>query len=323
MRKNYYVMLLVLTLLAGLLAGCSGNNANEPVEPANSANGANADTSPSEPAASTTSEQAEPPAVKKDPVTLDFYYFNPTLKVTGEMPIFKKAAEATGVTLTNVAPPDGDEKQAWNLLLASGELPDIIDYAINDLNGIGVQTRSAKYFVLTMLFSGGLIPWYMTIKMTGIIDTFWALILPGAVPIFNVIVLLNFFKSLPEEIDQAAQIDGASRWQALWRIAVPLSAPAVATLTLFCIVTHWNARFDGLILMNRPDNYPLQSYLQTVIINRDLSLMTANDVLKWAEVSDRTSKAAQVFVAVLPVLFVYPFLQKYFAEGIVMGSVKG
>ncbi|MBW7455335.1 carbohydrate ABC transporter permease [Paenibacillus sepulcri] len=181
----------------------------------------------------------------------------------------------------------------------------------------------AWYFVLTMLFSGGLIPWYMTIKMTGIIDTFWALILPGAVPVFNVILLLNFFKSLPDEIDQAAQIDGAGRWQALWRIAVPLSAPAVATLTLFCIVTHWNAWFDGLILMNRPDNYPLQSYLQTVIINRDLSLMTANDVLKWAEVSDRTSKAAQVFVAVLPVLFVYPFLQKYFAEGIVMGSVKG
>nr|WP_328804051.1 carbohydrate ABC transporter permease [Paenibacillus glycinis] len=181
----------------------------------------------------------------------------------------------------------------------------------------------AWYFVLTMLFSGGLIPWYMTIKLTGILDTFWAMILPGAVPVFNVILLLNFFKSLPDEIDQAAQIDGAGRWQALWRIAVPLSAPAVATLTLFCIVTHWNAWFDGLILMNRPEHYPLQSYLQTVIVNRDLSLVTAQDLLNWSEVSDRTSKAAQVFVAVIPVLLVYPFLQKYFAEGIVMGSVKG
>lgn len=181
----------------------------------------------------------------------------------------------------------------------------------------------AWYFVLTMLFSGGLIPWYMTIKMTGIIDTFWALILPGAVPVFNVILLLNFFKALPDEIEEAARIDGASRWQALWRVAVPLSAPAVATLTLFCIVTQWNSWFDGLILMNRPDNYPLQSYLQTVIVNRDMSLMTAADIARWAEISDRTSKAAQVFVAMLPVLLVYPFLQKYFAAGIVMGSVKG
>ncbi|MFB9276066.1 carbohydrate ABC transporter permease [Cohnella cellulosilytica] len=181
----------------------------------------------------------------------------------------------------------------------------------------------AWYFVLTMLFSGGLIPWFMTIKMTGILDTFWALILPGAVPVFNVILLLNFFKSLPDEIEEAAEIDGAGRWQALWRIAVPLSAPAIATLTLFCIVTHWNSWFEGLILMNRPEHYPLQSYLQTVIVGRDMALMTAADVARWAEISDRTSKAAQVFVAMLPVLLVYPFLQKHFAEGIVMGSVKG
>ncbi|OXS55291.1 ABC transporter permease [Cohnella sp. CIP 111063] len=181
----------------------------------------------------------------------------------------------------------------------------------------------AWYFVLTMLFSGGLIPWFMTIKMTGILDTFWALILPSAVPVFNVILLLNFFKSLPDEIEEAAEIDGASRWQALWRIAVPLSAPAIATLTLFCIVTHWNSWFEGLILMNRPEHYPLQSYLQTVIVGRDMALMTAADVARWAEISDRTSKAAQVFVAMLPVLLVYPFLQKHFAEGIVMGSVKG
>jgi putative aldouronate transport system permease protein len=181
----------------------------------------------------------------------------------------------------------------------------------------------AWYFVLTMLFSGGLIPWYMTIKMTGIIDSFWALILPGAVPIFNVILMLNFFKSLPEEIEEAAEMDGAGRWAALWRIAVPLSAPAVATLTLFCIVTHWNSWFEGLILMNSPSHYPLQSYLQTVIVGRDMSLVTTADIARWSEINDRTSKAAQVFVAMLPVLLVYPFLQKYFAEGIVMGSVKG
>ncbi|TFE29474.1 carbohydrate ABC transporter permease [Cohnella luojiensis] len=181
----------------------------------------------------------------------------------------------------------------------------------------------AWYFVVTILFSGGLIPWYMTIKSTGIIDSFWALILPGAVPVFNVILLLNFFKTIPEEIEEAALMDGAGRWQALWKIAVPLSAPAIATLTLFCIVTHWNSWFEGLILMNSPDNYPLQSYLQTVIVNRDMSLISAAELARWSEISDRTSKAAQVFVAMVPVLLVYPFLQKYFAEGIVMGSVKG
>ncbi|SFB08621.1 putative aldouronate transport system permease protein [Cohnella sp. OV330] len=181
----------------------------------------------------------------------------------------------------------------------------------------------AWYFVVTILFSGGLIPWYMTIKMTGIVDTFWALILPGAVPVMNVILLLNFFKSLPDEIEEAGLMDGAGRWQALWRIAVPLSAPAIATLTLFCIVNHWNSWFEGLILMNRPEHYPLQSYLQTVIVNRDMSLLSAADVAKWSLISDRTSRAAQVIVALLPVLLVYPFLQKYFAEGIVMGSVKG
>ncbi|WP_042166977.1 carbohydrate ABC transporter permease [Paenibacillus gorillae] len=179
------------------------------------------------------------------------------------------------------------------------------------------------FFVITMLFSGGLIPWYLTIKATGLIDSFWALIIPGAVPIFNVILLLNFFRSLPKEIEEAAFMDGATQWKVLWKIFVPLSAPAIATLVLFCIVTHWNSWFEGLILMNDPSHYPLQSYLQTVIVNRDMSLATSTDWKALALVSDRTTKAAQVFVATVPVLCVYPFLQKYFTEGIVMGSVKG
>lgn len=179
------------------------------------------------------------------------------------------------------------------------------------------------YFIITMLFSGGLIPWYMTIRATGILDTFWALILPAAVPIFNVILLLNFFKNIPPEIEEAALIDGSGTWQSLWRIAVPLSAPAIATLTLFSIVTHWNSWFEGLILMNNPARYPLQTYLQTIIVNRDMSLINVADLTQWAAISDRTSRAAQVFVAMLPVMIVYPFLQKYFSEGIVMGSVKG
>lgn len=179
------------------------------------------------------------------------------------------------------------------------------------------------YFVITMLFSGGLVPTYLTIDALGLIDSFWALILPGLVPIFNIILLLNFFRSLPKDIEEAAQIDGASYWTCLWRIFVPLSKPAMATLILFSAVGHWNAWFDGLIYMNRTVNYPLQSYLQTVVVAKDMSMITSAEFASLKEVSDRTNKAAQVFLAMLPIVCVYPFLQKYFTKGIVMGSVKG
>ncbi|TMY87285.1 carbohydrate ABC transporter permease, partial [Klebsiella pneumoniae] len=175
---------------------------------------------------------------------------------------------------------------------------------------------------ITMLFHGGLIPLYMTVKYTGIMNTLWALVLPNAVPVFNVVLLLNFFRGLPKELEEAAFMDGAGHWTTLWRVMVPLSAPALATITLFATVGHWNAWFDGLIFMNSPDNYPLQSYLQTVVINRDLSLVSSSDLKALAEVSDRTAKAAQIFLGALPILLVYPFLQRFFMKGIVLGSVK-
>jgi len=177
-------------------------------------------------------------------------------------------------------------------------------------------------FVFTMLFNGGLIPTYIVVKETGLLDTIWALILPGAVPIFNVVLLLNFFRSLPKSLEEAAYIDGASHWQTLWKIYVPLSKPALATITLFAAVMHWNEWFSGLIYMNSPDGYPLSSYLQTVVVEKDLSLVSSADLGSLQEISDQTSKAAQVFLGALPILMVYPFLQRYFMSGIVLGSVK-
>lgn len=177
--------------------------------------------------------------------------------------------------------------------------------------------------VFTMLFSGGLIPWYMAISDLKLINSFWALVLPNAVSAYNTVILMNFFRQLPVELEEAASIDGASHWRILFQIVVPLSKPAIATIALFCIVTNWNSWFDGLLLMNSPSKYPLQSYLQTVIVNQDMSLMSASDILTMGEVSNRTQKAAQAFVAALPILCVYPFLQKYFTEGLVVGSVKG
>jgi putative aldouronate transport system permease protein len=185
-----------------------------------------------------------------------------------------------------------------------------------------MRTIYVWFFVLTMLFSGGLIPLYMTVKTTGLLDTIWALILPGAVPIFNVILLLNFFRSLPKELEESATIDGATQFKTLWKIYVPLSVPALATITLFCMVSHWNSWFDGLIFMNQPEHYPLQSFLQTVVIQRDLRFMTPSDISLLKLVSDRTNNAAQIFVATLPILLVYPLLQRFFIHGIVLGSVK-
>lgn len=179
------------------------------------------------------------------------------------------------------------------------------------------------FFVLTILFSGGLIPSFMVMNQLQLMDSIWALVLPGAVPVFNVILLLNFIRSQPKELFEAAFVDGAGHWSVLWRIVVPLAKPALATLLLFACVGHWNAWFDGLIYMNSPNNYPLQTYLQTVVINRDPSLMTRPEDLKaLAQISDKTTKSAQIFLASFPILALYPFLQKHFIQGITLGSVK-
>lgn len=185
------------------------------------------------------------------------------------------------------------------------------------------RTGYAWFFVFTTLFSGGLIPWYMTVRDTGLIDSIWALVIPTAVPVFNVVLLLNFFRGLPKELEESCFIDGGGYWTSLWRIYAPLSLPAMATVTLFTIVGHWNSWFDGLILMNTPEKYPLSTYLQTVIVQENLSNMTADQAQAMADVSNRTFKAAQIFIGSLPILLVYPFLQRYFVKGIVMGSVKG
>ena len=181
----------------------------------------------------------------------------------------------------------------------------------------------AWIFFMTMLFNGGLIPWYVTIKELNLLDSIWALVLPGAVPVFSVVLLLNFFREVPKELEESAVIDGASQWTTLWRIYVPISKPAIATLALFSMVDHWNSWFDGLILMGNPSNYPLQSYIQTIVIQQNFTTVSREDLLSLAQISDRTLRSSQIFLASLPIIAAYPFLQKYFVKGIVLGSVKG
>ena len=162
----------------------------------------------------------------------------------------------------------------------------------------------------------------MNVMKTGLLDTIRPLVLPTAVNVFNIILILNFFRGLPKELLEAAFIDGAGHWKTLLRVVIPVSTPVLATVTLFTVVFHWNEWFSGLIYMNSPQNYPLQSYLQTVIVNKDFTRLTVADLTLLGEVSDRTVKAAQIFLGTAPILLVYPFLQRYFMSGIVMGSVK-
>ncbi len=179
-------------------------------------------------------------------------------------------------------------------------------------------------FVVPMLIGGGLIPTYIVVRNTCLIDSIWALVLPYTVNVFNTILLMNFFRSLPKELEEAAYVDGATHWQVLVRIILPVSKPVLATVTLFVIVNHWNSWFDGLIYLNSPDHYPLQTYLQTQVVSANLmALESLRDIRQIGMISDRTGKASQIFLAAVPVLMIYPFLQKYFTSGIVMGSVKG
>lgn len=184
----------------------------------------------------------------------------------------------------------------------------------------------AWFFFVTMIFNGGLVPWFITIKQLDLINTIWALVLPGAVPVFNVIILMNFFKQLPKEINESAVIDGAGHFIILLGIYIPLSLPSLATITLFTVVGHWNDWFSGLILMTSPEKYPLQTYLQSIVVVRDtttLATASKETIEMLSMVSDRTLKAAQIFIAALPVLAIYPFMQKYFMKGLILGSVKG
>lgn len=208
---------------------------------------------------------------------------------------------------------------AINLLLTI-----LVAYPLSkEKNEFRFRSFYAWLFFITMLFGGGLIPWYMVIRQMGLLNKIWALILPGAVPVFSVIILLNFFRQVPKELSEAAFIDGAGHWTTLWKIYVPVSTPALATITLFALVGHWNSWFDGLLLMNDPKNYPLQSYIQTIVVQRDYGSMTREQIQQLATISDRTLRSAQIFMGSLPIIAVYPFLQKYFVKGIVLGGVKG
>lgn len=179
------------------------------------------------------------------------------------------------------------------------------------------------FFVITMLISGGMIPTYLIVKDTGLIDTIWSLILPGAVPVFNVVILLNFFRQIPKEYEESAIIDGAGHWTTMLRIIVPLSKACLATLVLFAAVGHWNEWFAGSIYLNNIDAYPLATYLRAAMMRPNFDMSNFAEIQRYSQVTSRTLSSAQIMIGALPIIAVYPFLQRYFVKGMMLGGLKG
>ena len=176
--------------------------------------------------------------------------------------------------------------------------------------------------IFCMLFNGGTIPWYITVRGYGLIDTIWGLVLGGSLPVFNLILMTNFFRSIPSDLEEAAVIDGASPWTILFRIVVPCSIPVIATITLFTSVGHWNEFFRGLVLSTSDKNYPLQTYIRQFVVNITPTSVRPEQLANLYKLSNASLNAAKLFIAMIPMLVIYPFIQRYFISGIMLGAVK-
>jgi putative aldouronate transport system permease protein len=181
-------------------------------------------------------------------------------------------------------------------------------------------------FIFTMLFSGGLIPLYITVKQLGLYNTRWALIIPSALSVWNMMICITYFRtSLPPELLEAAQLDGCNDIQFLFRVVLPLSTPIIAVLGLFYAVNHWNEYFNALIFLSSKDLFPLQLVLRDILISSTIDVTMLKDVtsISARQGMSELLKYALIVIASVPVLVIYPFVQKYFVKGLFIGSIKG
>ncbi|MZQ87058.1 ABC transporter permease subunit [Paenibacillus sp. 5J-6] len=188
------------------------------------------------------------------------------------------------------------------------------------------RLRGRKFFIIlylfTMLFSGGLIPTYLLMHTLHLIDKLPVLFLPYMINVYNMLIIKNYFEGLPDSLEESAKMDGASNMTILWRIILPLSLPVLATIGLFYAVTYWNDYFTSLIYINSADMKPLQLYLKELFVSSTDAFLRTN-VDASLNVSPQSIQAASIILATLPIVIVYPFLQKYFVKGVLVGSVKG
>ena len=188
------------------------------------------------------------------------------------------------------------------------------------------RTFWTGYMVFTMFFGGGLIPTFLLIRSLGITDTIWALVLPGLILTYSMLIMRNFFMSIPAELEESARMDGANDIVILIRIIIPVSTPIIATITLWSMVGHWNSWFDSMIYIRTPARHVLQQVLRRIVLEGSTQFWEAmGDIDPNLAVITNTEsiKAATIMVATIPILCVYPFLQKYFVKGIMVGSLKG
>ena len=201
------------------------------------------------------------------------------------------------------------------------------EIGINRILLIGILSRKRvaagptimKLLVFTMYFSGGMIPLYLVVKGVGLYGSRWALILPTLVDTYNLIIMRTAFAGVPDSLEESAKLDGANAWTILWRIMAPLVKPTVAVITLYYAVSHWNSWFNAMLFLRDKTQYPLQLILRQILIQNDTADMTAGADYLISE----TIQYATVVVATLPILCIYPFVQKFFAQGVMVGSVKG
>jgi len=172
--------------------------------------------------------------------------------------------------------------------------------------------------LFTMLFGGGIIPTYLIVKATGLLDTLWAMIIPNTVSAFNMLIMKTFFENLPPDLEESAKMDGAGDVRIFARIVIPLSLPSLATIGLFYAVTNWNVFFSAIMYLRDPKKYPLQ-----VVLNRILKAAEMPEVQLEQVLPTHTMQMAAVILTALPILIVYPFIQKHFTQGVLLGSVKG
>jgi putative aldouronate transport system permease protein len=192
------------------------------------------------------------------------------------------------------------------------------------VNGFVGKNFFMTLFLITMFFSGGLIPTYLVVKDLGMLNTIWAILLPGAVNVWNIILARTYFKGIPNELHEAAKVDGASDLLIFFKIVLPLSKPIILVLALYAFVGQWNSYFDAMIYLEDPNLHPLQLVLRSILIQNQAEPGMINDQLAMAELAKVSEmiKYSAIVISSLPLIIMYPFFQKYFEKGVMVGSLK-
>lgn len=176
---------------------------------------------------------------------------------------------------------------------------------------------------ITMFFSGGMIPTYLLVEKLGLVDTRWALIIPGLVNAYNLIIMRTAFAGVPDALEESAKIEGANDFQIMWKIYIPVSKATFAVIVLYYAVSHWNGWFSAVLYLRTRSLYPLQILLREILIEKSLDSMMGDINMEDLDMISDTIKYATVIISSLPIMLLYPFLQKYFVKGVMIGSVKG